>query len=57
MYRPQIVVNGNMKLVHLRNRRPDDDVSLSDGELFMVKREPYAQHLALASDTQPVRGY
>jgi len=57
MYRPQIVVDGNMKLVHLRNRRPDDDVSLSDGELFMVKREPYAQHLASASDTQPVRGY
>jgi len=44
-----------MKLVHLRNRRPDDDVSLSDGELFNVKRAPYAQHLATAPDKQPVR--
>lgn len=57
MYRPQIIVDGNMKLVHLWNRRPDDDVSLSDGELFMVKCEPYAEHLVSASDTQPVRTY
>lgn len=49
-----MVVDGNMQLVHLRNRRPDDDVSLSDGELFMVKRGPYAQHLATAPDRQPV---
>lgn len=49
-----MVVDGNMKLVHLRNRRPDDDVSLSDGELFMVKRARYAQHLAAAPDRQSV---
>ena len=49
-----MVVDGNMKLVHLRNRRPDDDVSLSDGELFNVKHAPYAQHLATAPDRQPV---
>jgi len=49
-----MVVDGNMKLVHLRNKRPDDDVSLSDGKLFNVKRAPYAKHLATAPDTQPV---
>jgi hypothetical protein len=43
-----------MKLVYLRNKRPDDDVSLSDGELFNVKRGPYAEHLATAPDKQPV---
>jgi hypothetical protein len=49
-----MVVDGNMKLVHLRNKRPDDDVSLSDGELFNVKRVPDALHLASAKDIQPV---
>lgn len=53
--RPQIVADGNMKLVHLKMRRPEDDVSLSDGAQFCVSREPYAQHLADAPDRQPVR--
>jgi hypothetical protein len=35
-------------------RRPEDDVSLSDGELFVVKRAPYAEHLATAPERQPV---
>ena len=54
LYRPQLVVDGNMKLVHLIQKRSEDDVSLSDGELFMVKRAPYAQHLANAPEKQPV---
>ena len=54
LYHSQIIVDSNMKLVHLQNRRPDDDVSLSDGELFNVKRTPYAQHLATAPDKQLV---
>ena len=43
-----------MKLVRLVLRQPEDDVSLSDGELFMVKRAPYTQHLANAPQRQPV---
>ena len=43
-----------MKLVHLRMRRPEDDVSLLDGELFMVKCMPYAQHLMTAPEQQLV---
>jgi hypothetical protein len=43
-----------MKLVRLKMRRPEDDVSLSDGELFVVKRAPYAEHLATGSERQPV---
>ena len=46
-----------MKLVHLKMRRPEDDVSLSDGELFMVKRAPYAEHLVTAPERQPVGGH
>ncbi|KAI0245205.1 hypothetical protein BJV78DRAFT_1140459, partial [Lactifluus subvellereus] len=45
--------NGNMKLVHLVMKRPLDDVSLSDGELFMVRRPAYANHLAHAPERQP----
>jgi hypothetical protein len=54
LYRPQLVVDGNMKLVHLIMKRPEDDVSLSDGELFMVRRAPYTEHLATAPPKQPV---
>lgn len=43
-----------MKLVHLRMKRPEDDVSLSDGELFMATREPYHAHIAQAPERQMV---
>ena len=46
-----------MKLVHQIQKRPEDDVSLSDGELFMVKRAPYAKHLVNAPQKQPVSHY
>jgi hypothetical protein len=49
-----MVVDGNMQLVHIRNKRTDDDVSLSDGKAFMVERAPYARHIASAPDKQPV---
>jgi hypothetical protein len=48
------VVDGNMKLVRLFQKRPEHDVSLSDGELFMVKQVRYAEHLANAPQKQPV---
>ena len=54
LYRPQLTADGNMKLVHLIMKRPEDDVSLSDGELFMVRRPPYAEHLVTAPQKQPV---
>ena len=54
LFRPQLVADGNMKLVHLIMKQPEDDVSLSDGELFMVRRAPYAGHLAHAPPRQPV---
>ena len=54
LYRPQIVVDGNMKLVHFRMKCPEADVSLSDGKAFMVERGPYEEHLANAPERQPV---
>jgi hypothetical protein len=54
LYRPQLAVDGNMKLVHQIQKRPDDDVSLSDGELFTVRRARYAEHLVHAPQRQPV---
>jgi hypothetical protein len=54
LYRPQLVVDGNMKLVRLGMKRPEADVALSDGELFAVRRAPYMKHLAVAPERQPV---
>ena len=54
LYRPQLVVDGNMKLVHLRMKHPEDDVSLSDGELFNVMQGPYNAHIAQAPERQTV---
>ena len=57
LHQPQLVVDGNMKLVHLIMKQPEDDVSLSDGELFMVRRAPYMEHLAHAPQRQPVSAH
>ena len=48
------MVDGNMKLVHLWMRNPEDDVSLSDGELFNVTCGPYNAHIAQALERQMV---
>jgi hypothetical protein len=54
LYRPQLAADGNMKLVHQIQKRPKDDVSSSDGELFLVKRARYVEHLVHAPPRQPV---
>jgi hypothetical protein len=50
LYQPQLVVDGNIKLVHLAMKQPTDDVSLSNGELFMVGCPHYVDHLAYAPE-------
>ena len=57
LFRLQLTADGNMKLVRLKMKRPEGDVSLSDGELFMVRRAPYGEHLAHAPPRQPVSSY
>ena len=57
LYRLQMVVDGNMKLVHQIQKRPEDDVSLSNGEQYIVKWAPYVEHLAHAPSRQLVSPY
>jgi hypothetical protein len=54
LYWPQLVVDGNMKLVCLFQKQPEHSVLLSNGELFMVKQVPYTGNLANVSQRQPV---
>jgi hypothetical protein len=46
-----------MKLVHMKMKQPEDDVSLSNGELFMVRWAPYVEHLAHAPPRQLVSSH
>jgi hypothetical protein len=55
LYRPQLVADGNMKLVHLKMQRPEEDISLFDGEQNMVKCAHYVEHLVHTPQRQPVR--
>lgn len=43
-----------MKLVHLIMKHPELDISLSNGELFMVGHKSYGEHLQNALDRQEV---
>jgi hypothetical protein len=41
-------MDGNFTAVHQKQRRPEDDTWLVDGEGFMVSRHPYVEHLKTA---------
>ncbi|KAJ7177717.1 hypothetical protein C8R46DRAFT_888663 [Mycena filopes] len=45
LYRPQLVADGNFKLDNLKMRNPNDDIRLSDGEMFFVASGPYEEHV------------
>ncbi|KAK6988503.1 hypothetical protein R3P38DRAFT_3332031 [Favolaschia claudopus] len=47
LYGPQVVTDGNFKLDNLKMRNPQDDVRLSDGQMFCVKSAPYEDHLRI----------
>ena len=48
------VADGNFTADHIKQKRPQDDVWLSDGEGMMTAREPYATHIRLAKETKEV---
>jgi hypothetical protein len=50
-------VDGNFKAVHDRQKRPEDDVFLSDGLSFFTERETFKKHLAVALETYDVRSF
>ena len=47
-------MDGNFAAEHMQMKLPEDDVWLSDGLGFFVKREPYQLHLRNALDTYEV---
>ena len=48
------VYDGNFSAEQLKMRRPDDDVRLSDGQMFMTTAPPYKQHLMVAKELKEV---
>jgi hypothetical protein len=50
----KIVVDGNFKAENLVTKRLDQDVTLRDGEGYMVTDSPYREHLKVATEMIPV---
>ena len=44
----RLVVDGNFKAQHMRMRRPEFDVDLTNGEGYMVNETLYQDHLKTA---------
>ena len=49
-----LVADGNFTADHIKQKRPQDDVWLSDGEGMMTAREPYATYIKLTKETKDV---
>lgn len=54
MYRRTIAVNGNMSAQHMKMRRPELDVSLTNGQGYVVEDSTYWQHLEEAVEIRQV---
>jgi hypothetical protein len=54
LYRRSIVVDGNFSLEHMKMKKSEDDVFLSDGEGYMVQSAPYQEHLNTSVETTQV---
>jgi hypothetical protein len=54
LYIPNINVDGNFELEHLAMKDPLSDVSLSNGEGFMVEDTQYKFHLDMTQDSKEV---
>ena len=52
-----VVVDGNFKTDHVRQKWPEDDVWLTSGEGIYAERTQYLEHLALAKETKEVSPY
>jgi hypothetical protein len=50
------VVDGNFSMEHMKMKKSEDDVFLSDGEGYMVQWAPYKQHLDSSIETKQVCG-
>ena len=48
------MVYGNFTAQHMKMRKPEGDIPLSDGLGYMVANEPYQKHVAQASNNEEV---
>lgn len=48
------VVDGNFTAQHMKMKKPEDDVALSDGLAYMVTNEPYQHHVAKSANNEEV---
>ena len=53
-YRRQINPDGNFAAEHMKMKRPDLDVPLTDGEGYNVKDKPYEAHLQASPKVKEV---
>jgi hypothetical protein len=53
--RRTITVDGNFHADHIKMRRPDLDVMLTNGEGYMVEEEQYKEYLSVAKEPRYVR--
>ncbi|KAG1829560.1 hypothetical protein DFJ58DRAFT_671831 [Suillus subalutaceus] len=50
LYARSLVMDGNFKAEHLHPTHPEDEVWLTDSQCFMVAKDRYKAHLAVAND-------
>lgn len=54
LYQRGYVVDGNFTAVHQKQRRPEDDVWLTNGTGFMTGQPDYLHHLSIAKEHKHV---
>ena len=50
-------MDGNFTAQHMNMKKPENDVSLSDGLGYMVENLPYQTHITTASETKEVSAW
>lgn len=56
MTRRTITVDGNFHADHIKMRRPDLDIMLTNGQGFMVEEKKYKEYLSIAKEPRVVCG-
>lgn len=52
--RRTITVDGNFHADHIKMRRPEQDIKLTDGQGYMVEEAQYQEYLGVAKEPQVV---
>jgi hypothetical protein len=54
VYTRGLVLDGNFKLAHVKQRRPDDDIWLADGQAMVAEQSRYNLHIVSAVEEREV---